>query len=168
MTRRRVPTLAELDITPMMSLVMHLIPMLLLVIQFVSFAGVAAGGPVIPARPAGAPGELTLQEAEVVSVLVTGQGFVVGGAGRAEPRIPCAGTCAADTYDYAGLNAAMVAAKRLHPTETRVVIAPEPAIPYDVLIRVMDATRARRVGATEEPLFPAPLLAAGAAPRGGP
>jgi biopolymer transport protein ExbD len=162
--RRRYPVVAELDLVPMMSVIVHLIPMLMLSVRFVFLAAVPTKGPVIASKPAANEGELAAQQAKVVSVLVARQGFVVGGNDAADPRIPCKGACAPDTYDYAALTSAMVEAKRLHPTETRVVIAPEPDVSYDTLVRVMDATRSRKgAKGTEEPLFPDALLASGAA-----
>lgn len=155
---RRVGDEAELDVIPVMSLIVHLIPMLLLSVRFQSLAQVESTQPLLPSAPAPSAEALAEQAREVVSVRITGEGFVVGGDGAADPRIPCLAPCAPDTYDYESLRRSMIAAKRAHPTETRVVLAPEPSVPYDVLVRVMDATRADG----ERPLFPVPLIAAGA------
>ena len=162
MARRRVQASSELDILPVMSLIVHLIPMLLLSVRFLTLSQVSAQGPVLPSSPAPSREAFEEQEQRVVSVVITPEGFVVGGSGAVDPRIPCVGPCSPDTYDYASLNRAMVAAKRLHPNESRVVLAPAPSVPYDVLVRVMEASRARTDGG--EPLFPAPLIAAGAPP----
>lgn len=160
MARRRVEGTSELDVIPVMSLIVHLIPMLLLSVRFVSLSQIPAQGPVVPASPAPSTEAFAEQDERVVSVVITPKGFIVGGSNSADPRIPCLGECTPDTYDYASLNRAMVSAKRLHPNENRVVLAPEPSIPYDVLVRVMEASRARADGG--EPLFPTPLIAAGA------
>lgn len=160
MASRRVETTSELDVIPVMSLIVHLIPMLLLSVRFVSLSQMSAEGPVVPSSQAPSTDAFAEQEKRVVSVVITPEGFVVGGSDAADPRIPCLGACTPDTYDYASLNRAMVAAKRLHPTENRVVLAPAPTIPYDVLVRVMEASRTRADGG--EPLFPTPLIAAGA------
>lgn len=157
---RRVSDTSELDVIPVMSLIVHLIPMLLLSVRFVSLSQLPVQGPVVPSSPAPSTDELAEQDKRVVSVVITSEGFIVGGSDAADPRIPCLGACKPDTYDYASLNRAMVSAKRLHPTESRVVLAPGPTVPYDVLVRVMEASRARVE--TGEPLFPTPLIAAGA------
>lgn len=159
MARRRVPETPELDVIPVMSLIVHLIPMLLLTVSFLAFAQLRAAGPVIPASPAPSTQAYAEQQREIVSVAIDSEGFRVGGAPELDPRLPCTGACAPDTYDYIGLNAAMIVAKAAHPTETRVVVAPSPDVPYEVLVRVMDATRARRVGIREQPLFPDALIA---------
>lgn len=153
---RRVVEQAELDVIPIMSLIVHLIPMLLLSVRFLNLAQLESGGPLLPSREAPDRDALATQERKIVSVRITEQGFVVGGDGSADPRIPCRGACTPETYDYASLTRAMAAAKRIHPTESRVVLAPDPVVPYDVLIRVMDATRADG----PRPLFPTPLIAA--------
>lgn len=157
---RRVDVSAELDVIPVMSLIVHLIPMLLLSVRFLTLSQIQSEGPLVPTSPAPSNDAYAEQERKLVSVRITPEGFVVGGGDAADPRIPCIGACAPDTYDYASLNQAMVAAKRIHPDETRVVLAPEPSIPYDVLVRVMDATRAR--ARSGEALFPAPLIASAA------
>ncbi len=157
---RRVEASAELDMTPVMSLIVHLIPMLLLGVRFADFAHLPANGPVIPTAEAASRGRFQQQQVNVVSVRITPEGFVVGGVGDLDPVLPCRGGCAVDTYDYASLNRAMLEAKRLHPTEDRVVIAPAADVPFDVVVRVMDATRevsGERTAVVK--LFSQPLLA---------
>jgi biopolymer transport protein ExbD len=157
-SRARTPEGADLDVVPIMSLIMHLIPMLLLSVRFTYLAQLPSGR-VVPSVPAPSGDALAEQEAKVVSVRITAQGFTVGGLGG-DHQIPCtAALCAPDTYDYASLTAAMVEAKRQHPTETRVVVAPGRDTPYEVVIAVMGATRSRGKGAFKEVLFPNALLA---------
>ncbi|MDP2312149.1 MAG: biopolymer transporter ExbD [Pseudomonadota bacterium] len=168
MRRKRLTETAELDIVPVMSLIVHLIPMLLLCVRFSMLAQVPTKGQILPTRPAESLGAYEGQQEKVVSVRVSSQGFVVGGLGDAE-AIPCTATpCTPATYDYASLNAAMVAAKQLHPTESRVVIAPEHEIPYEVVIQVMSATRERLGDRRHAPLFPDARLASDDAPGSAP
>jgi biopolymer transport protein ExbD len=152
--RRRVSIDAELDVIPVMSLIVHLIPMILLSVSFVKVAQLPSDEPVLPSEESASVSAYAEQQERVVSVRITSEGFVVGGGTR-EPRIPCSAACTADTYDYVGLLRALVDAKRLHPTETRVVIAPMPEVTYEVVVRVMAAARGE-----EGRLFPSPLLAA--------
>ncbi len=159
MRRPRLPVGFELDLIPVMSLIVHIVPMLLLGIRFSTVSALPAGGPVLPVEPAPGPTEFQEQEDKVVSVRITSQGFVVGGTPDADPRIPCRGDCALETYDYAALSQAMIAAKARQPTERRVVIVPEPWVPFEVLVRVLDHTRAIGSGSDQRDLFPVPLLA---------
>jgi biopolymer transport protein ExbD len=158
--RARQPTVANVDLTAVLSVVVHLIPMLLLLVRFRQIAQLDASGGVVPALPAPSAVALAEQADRIVSVRITGQGFYVGGAGDTEPFLPCAGTCAAETYDYTRLAQTMLVAKDLHPDERRVVLVPSPEVPYDVVVDVIDAVRARDVGGKEVPLFPVPLIAA--------
>jgi biopolymer transport protein ExbD len=154
--RRRVETGAELDVIPVLSLIVHLIPMLLLSVRFSTLAQLEAGGPLVPRTAPPSPAALVEQERDVVSVRITPEGFLTGGDGAADPRIPCHGACTPETYDYPALAQAMRAAKRLHPSETRVVVVPDGEVPYEVVVRVFEAAR----GDGASPLFPMPMLAA--------
>ena len=158
---KRVAGESELDVTPILSLIVHLIPMILLAVNFRSFAQVAAGGPVLPTEEAPSAGALKQQSRQVVSVRIVPEGFEVGGAGDAASAVPCRGACTVDTYDYVGLRYALRAAKAQHPSETRVVVAPERDVPFAVIVRVMDAARETRdANGVRTPLFPNPMLAA--------
>lgn len=156
-----MPVVASVDLTAVLSVIVHLIPMLLLLVRFRQIAELDASATVIPALPA--PGAVALadQADRVVSVRITAEGFLVGGTGAGEPFVPRAG----EAYDYAGLRLALAQAKELHPQERRVVIVPAGDVPYEVLVDVMDAARSRPVGdGREAELFPVPLVAA---PTGG-
>ncbi len=162
--RARAPTVANVDLTAVLSVVVHLIPMLLLLVRFKQIAQLDVSGSVIPALPSPSAVALADQADRVVSVRITDTGFYVGGAGEAAPFLPCRGPCAPDTYDYAALTQVMLVAKELHPDERRIVIAPGPDVAYDVVVDVIDAVRARKVGEGEKLLFPVPLIAAPEAP----
>jgi len=97
-------------------------------------------------------------------LFIAGVGGVVGGEGsetdgEAEkktksPTIPllttdqaCRDALANNTpppascYDYPKLTAEIVKIKDVFPKETKVIIYAQPDVPYDVLVKVMDATR---------------------------
>ncbi len=157
---KRVEPTFELDVTPILSLIVHLIPMILIAVRFTTMAEVRADGPVLPTTEAPSAEAFSKQTTNVVSVRINDQGFLVTGAGDAEPRVPCKGACAPETYDYAQLNAVLRAAKVLHPDENRVVVAPEGAVPFEVIARAMAAAREdRSAGKPKTPLFSQPLLA---------
>ncbi|MGC4121575.1 MAG: hypothetical protein QM765_44760 [Myxococcales bacterium] len=62
------------------------------------------------------------------------------------------------------LTARLVEVKRAFPSETKVTLVADPAVPYEVLVRTMDACRenpARRGEGRFEPLFYDVSLAAG-------
>lgn len=148
-----------LDLTPILSLIVHLLPMLLILVRFRQLAEIQVSGPVIPTAPAPSEGAFAAQAERVVSVTVTKEGFVVGGAGEGDPRIPCQGTCSPETYDFEALSGVLREAKRLHPEEKRVVIAPAADVPYEIVVGVMDAARSWSEGGEERPLFADAILA---------
>lgn len=162
MKRRRVEASAELDLIPVLSLVVHLVPMLLLAVRFVTLAEHPVDRAPVEATEAPSREKLEAQENERVVVRITAAGFAVRGSGDGEAHIACAGSCAPGEYDYRALGDAMVVAKGLHPQVQQVIVAPDPGVPYAVIIGVMDATRSRRVGDREEVLFPQPVLVTGA------
>jgi len=47
----------------------------------------------------------------------------------------------ASCYDYQRLTVEMIKVKNQFPKETKVIIYAQPDVPYDILVRVMDATR---------------------------
>ena len=156
MKKPRLEVNAILDVTPVMSVIVHLIPMLMLSIRLVTLAELKSPSPVLPTRSAPSEASYAEQQAERVVVGIRPDGFTL--LGSSVGVIPCLGPCTPEAYDYQALNRAMVDAKQTHPQETRVILAPDSEVPYDVVIRAMDAARAR-VG-TDELLFPDALLAA--------
>ncbi|MBM4390147.1 MAG: biopolymer transporter ExbD [Deltaproteobacteria bacterium] len=165
MQRRRVQAAVELDLIPVLSLVVHLVPMLLLSVRFVTLAEHPVDRAPVEATEAPSREKLEAQEEERVVVRITATGFAVRGAGDGEAQIACAGSCTPGDYDYRALGDAMVAAKGLHPRMQQVIVAPDPGVPYAVIIGVMDATRSRRAGDREELLFLHPVLVTGAGER---
>lgn len=160
MARRRDIPAAELDLIPVLSLIVHIVPMLLLNVRFMDLASLQVGGPVLPTLDAPSPQVLEEQEKNVVSVRIEAEGFVVGGL-DGDPRIPCNGICEPKTYDFVALRNAMIRAKQQRPSEQRVVIVPQKNTAFEVLVGVMDACRQ---DADKQPLFTEPLLAAPATP----
>ena len=155
---KRFEVNAELDLIPVLSLIIHIVPMLLVCVRFLTVAQIEASGPVVPIRDAPDAQTLTEQEERVVSVRIGPRGFTVGGAGWADPDIACLGTCSEGGYDYVGLGRALADAHARLPDERRVVIAPSPDTPYEVMVRVLDVAREDPTSGT--PMFPTPLIAA--------
>lgn len=152
--RRGLPrSVPGLDLIPILSLVVHLVPMLLLSVRFLHVTQVDARGPVVSVMDAPDEGSLSEQQSKVVSVEITIEGFWVGGDPTLDPKIPCVGACTPETYDYAGLSRAMVGLKRVHPDERRVVIAPSRDVPFEVVARAMAAARGEKGELFSEPLM---------------
>lgn len=140
--RRKLPaasTVGELNLVPYMDVVVNLILFLMLTSSgFTSFGLLDASAPAVATDSSREP-------ALNLTVTISQRGFSVLTDDAAVP-IPKQ----RDTYDYAGLTAAVAEIKRAHRNETRLIVTAEAGITYDVLVAVMDATRHDANGA----LFP--------------
>lgn len=163
-SRRRTQPDFDLDLVPILSLIVHLLPMLLLIVRFVTLAEHPVSQPPAKATEAPSREKVEAQESERVIVRATGQGFSVSGAEAGEVSLPCRSTdCAPETYDFDGLQAALRAARTLHPTLQDVLVVPDPQVPYAVIIGVFDVARGKK---GETPIFANPVLVVGAPERG--
>jgi biopolymer transport protein ExbD len=189
MARKRVRAKEadELNLIPIMNLVTILIPFLLMAASFISLAVIDTTLPAI--------GDPTPQEEEPdkpplnLSVVITDSGFTVLGAiehilhpegvpekpepvegQKPEPTIPCVidGCVSPDDYDYKELVRLLNLIKDDYLEDENVILVPEASVPYEVMIRTMDATREdleRDPESTEEgahDLFPFVVIAGGA------
>lgn len=162
--RRRTDASFDLDLVPILSLIVHLLPMLLLVVRFVSLSEHPVSQP--PARATEAPSreKLDAQEKERVVVRIGATGFVVTGAGEGDLPIPCTPQpCAANTYNYAALRDALSRASGNHPGLNQVLVVPEANVTYAAIIGVFDVARGKK---DEKPLFSDPVLVTGAKAQG--
>jgi biopolymer transport protein ExbD len=163
---KRVPPPSDLDLLPVMNLVTILIPMLLMGVTAVHLGVVDSTLPAISPRPDDAPPSLQL------TVAITDQGLgLKSAAGGLEAnqdlQLPCqAQPCGVDGYDYGGLTDALARIKDDHPDESSLILLPEARVPYEVLVKVMDAAREDSNQPTDqgEPrsLFPLVVMAGGA------
>ncbi len=161
MARARTPKDASLELMPVMNLVTILIPLLLVGAQVINLSVIDSTMPAIHVD--GDTPEPSLQ----LTVAVTDEGLAVKGDGEVLPDSgamdlpcgisPCQGVQA---YDYDGLTELLGRVKDHHPDEETVILLPEERVPYEVLIRVMDA--AREDAGADRPLFPQVVMAGGA------
>ena len=135
----------ELNIIPYLDILMNLILFMLLSINGLAAFGIvnvsapSYGGPSTTV----APQENAEQPRLVLSVLISKKGHFINSENAilgqdGAPSVPLLGDGA---YDYASLNAQMVKIKSAFPSETKVIVAADPEIPYDALIQTMDALR---------------------------
>ena len=185
-TRNRLPPVDELNLIPIMNLVSILIPFLLMAAQFVNLAVIDSTLPAI------GPPTVVEQDPDekpplVLSVLITRRGLTVAGAdailseqlgeaavpaeGEEEergptipcPEDPCAGI---DSYDYGELTRILSLIKDEYPDDQNVILVPDTRIIYEVIVKVMDASRedSQNVDAQGKAreLFPFVVIAGGA------
>jgi len=146
----------ELDLVPIMNLVTILIPFLLIASSFASLAVINSTLPAIGPAPEPSP-ETDLN----LKVRIDGYGIhVQGDDARLEGGrvLGCRGACAGpESYDLAGLTSLLGELKAEHADAESVVLVPDGAVSYDVLVATMDATRADG----DDVLFPQMVIAGG-------
>lgn len=148
----------ELNIVPYLDIMMNLIMFMLL-----SMTGLVSYGILNVAAPKYAPPSASASQSDsendkpklLLTVLVSEKGFFVAGTGAVLPGSepdaapqgegtegnPTVPKNAKGDYDYAGLTARMLEIKKAFPEESKVILGADPKIPYDVLIKTMDAVR---------------------------
>lgn len=145
----------DLDMTPMMNMLIILISFLVTMVVFTQLAVIrfnlppqsGGGGQDAAAAPDSAKGPSV-----DITVVISENGFQIIGEGRKLDPIPKG----AKDYDYARLGAFMRRLKEEYPAAEDVVLLIDSAIVYQDIISAMDVVRENR--------FPNILLSGGVAP----
>ena len=141
----------ELNIVPYLDIMMNLIMfMLLSMTGLISFGVLNVSAPKYSqgAPVAVNPGEENNPKL-LLSVLVSDKGFFIAGMGgvlgsegtndqSGAPTIP---KKANGDYDYGALTGKMADIKKAFPEESKAILGADAKIPYEVLVRTMDAVR---------------------------
>lgn len=163
--------LEHANITPMMNLMVVLIPLLLSSAEFVRLGVIELN---LPPAAKGTEGKMLsgLPQESVkkldLAVTVTDRGFfisssmaVLSGLKKNEPSIPLVN----NNYDFETLTRKLYEIKQKatgkFPDTEQIVIMAEPEIDYQTLISTMDATRSIVVNGRRDRLFPDVSLSAG-------
>ena len=133
--RHRHHEVAEMNITAFMNLMVILVPFLLITAVFSRIAILELTLPNPDAKGDGQDQQLQLE------VIVRADRLEVADRGAAAVVIPKTGA----GHDVARLSKVLKEVKALVPDKTDVAILLEPDIPYDELIRIMDAVRVAQV-----------------------
>jgi biopolymer transport protein ExbD len=155
-----------LDVTAFINLIVVLVPFLLSTAVFTRLSVLDLA---LPAQSTGALEKLTAEKLNL-EVVIRADAIEVGDRiGGLIQRIP---KTAAGAYDVAALGVLAKGIKERFPDKSDATVLPEPNVPYEVLVQVMDALRAgRQVQGTkvvDVALFPdisigdAPIRTAGA------
>ena len=157
----------DLNLIPIMNLVLMLIPAILITAAFVEITVINVSAPQIgggaPQEPQEKPDKPPLN----LTIVLTDQGFTIAGAGgvlgqeqedpnaQKGPTIPMTSD---GKYDWPALTKKLVEIKDAFPEETKVIINAEPDIKYEFLVGTMDASRET---SDHRELFPDVVLSAG-------
>ncbi len=150
---------AGLDVTAFINLIVVLVPFLL---STTVFSRIAVMELSLPAQASGALEQLSAEKLQL-EVVVRDEaievGDRIGGLIQSIPKTPTG-------HDIHALGETMKVIKLRFPEKTDATVLPEPGIPYDTLIKVMDAVRAGRQvqGAAVVPVDLFPDISIGDAP----
>jgi biopolymer transport protein ExbD len=133
---RREP--AGLDVTAFINLIVVLVPFLLSTAVFTRLSVLDLA---LPAQSTGALEQLSVEKLNLEVVIRADAievGDRIGGLIQKIPKAP------SGHYDVAALGTLARAIKEKFPDKTDVTVLPEPNVPYDALVQVMDALRTGR------------------------
>lgn len=131
---RREPT--GLDVTAFINLIVVLVPFLLSTAVFTRLSVLDLA---LPAQSTGALEQLSADKLNL-EIVIRGDAIEVGDRiGGLIQRIP---RTQAGHYDIVALATLARVVKEKFPDKTDATVLPEPNVPYDVLVQVMDALRA--------------------------
>lgn len=165
----------QTNITPMMNLMVVLIPLLLTSAEFVKLGVIELNLPPASRGPAGEELEATPREDIKkldLTVTVTDRGFfissslaVLGGDIEDEPTIPVVRQDGTIQYNFELLSQKLYEIKQAaagrFPDTDQIILLAEPDINYQIIISTMDASRSIRINGRLERLFPEVALSAG-------
>lgn len=142
----------ELNIVPYLDILMNLIIFMLLSMTGLATFGILnVSAPNYGGAAAAAPSE-TENKSLLLTVAISKKGHFIAATGAVipgiaegtgaptgqEPTIPRKADAA---YDYASLNEKMKEIKAIFPNESKIIIAADMDVPFEVLIGTMDACR---------------------------
>ncbi len=165
----------DTNVTPMMNLMVVLIPLLLTSAEFVKLGVIELNLP--PAAQGQTALDMQAMPVEEtkkldLTVTITDQGFfissslaVLSGDREGAPTIPLIEDEGSMIYDFDKLSERLLeikqAAQGKFPDTDQIILLAEPDINYQTVVSTMDASRSIRVEGSLVPLFPEVALSAG-------
>ena len=160
----------DLDVTPFLNILFMLILSILAMTSWTQLAMLNVAAPQIGGGGGGSGGGAPSDEATALNltVFVLKDGINIGASGatldgssEARPGqtlIPVVAKNGLPAYDYKNLQDRLIEIKKSFTNEESMIISADGSVPYDVVIKVMDAARRSPDGRL---LFPAVAFAAG-------
>lgn len=168
--RTIAPENIEINMTPVMNLMVVLIPLLLTSAQFIKIGVIDLNlPPAVGARGSAVEAPKEAEKKLDLAVTITDKGFFISsslailqGVKQGAPSVPNSNI---GEYDYEALSKLLFDIKKkaigIFPDTEKIVIQAEPDINYQVLVSTMDAARSYIVDERLYSLFPEVSLAAG-------
>ena len=147
--------LGEINLVPYMDIVTNIIIFLLAVSATqVPLGNVNTSAPTLSAG-GGAAIEQPKEQPLNLTITVAANGFVLAGSGAVLPTLP---KLPDGQYDYQALTKTLADVKKDNQQETRATFNADAYVPYDTVVKTLDAMREDEAG---KPLFPDIVFAAG-------
>ncbi len=129
----------DIDVTPLMNMMVILIPFLISMAVFTQIAAINFSLPPAMAEGEAPAGEEPKEEAGKldISIAITDKGFTITGTGQVMPTIPKKD----NKYDLEALNKIVRAIKMQYPNQEDVVLIIEQDVYYEDIVNVMDVCR---------------------------
>jgi biopolymer transport protein ExbD len=142
-TRKELEEVEDINMTPIMSLFVILIPFLLLAAVFVKVSIISSPFP----KLGGASSQKQDKTLFVLDIKIKMKGIEITTTGNKRRRKKTHKIPKLDgEYQYDKVHALMVQVKRYFPKEYRMNLFPDGKVPYDAIIQLMDATRKVKKG----------------------
>lgn len=164
----------EINIMPLMNIIMLLIPFLIMSAEFIRLGVINVSAPKMnTGEPQQSEPEKDKKKPLNLTISVTSRGFTLITRGSKisqgcdmspqamqdpQKKLPTIRKIE-EKYDYKQLQECLHKIKKLFPDERRVIIMSEPKIQYNVVVEIMDHSREKDVGKSD--LFPEVVLSAG-------
>jgi len=175
------PASTDANITPMMNLMVVLIPLLLSTAEFVRLGIIEINLPPAAAESGAEGAAVPAMPKLDLAVTITDRGFfissamsVLSGERSGEPTLPLIRDEEDSlVYDYRGLSEKLLEIKKKVreaiqsdrlaglADSSRIILTAEPSVVYQTVISTMDAARSIRINATDVSLFPDVSLSPG-------
>jgi biopolymer transport protein ExbD len=167
--KRIIETMGDLDLAPIMNLMVTLIPMLLISAAFLELVIVETSLPVYGQTEQVKPQEKLEKPKLGLTLLIKEDGFSLGGQGGmlnigdGRSTIP---KLTDNTYDYITLTNVLYKIKEQYPDEWSIIIVPEFSSTFEVIVGAMDASREATIFddnnvASKKVLFPNVIIGGG-------
>ncbi len=167
---REIETIEEINIMPLMNIIMLLIPFLIMSTEFVKIGVINVSAPSTCAS-CGNPTEPTIRPPAPLNLTLnlTPQGVTLLTRGARIPQgcdlTPKGITAHSEALTFpnyrpqqaSALRACLLKIKALFPQEDKIIVMADPSIPYHKIIELMDISRE----ANNKALFPHVMLSAG-------
>jgi len=129
----------ELELVPFIDIMAVLLVFLLMTAVILQTSIIEINLPTAAGAGEGTELEEEKKQQLNLTVIITDQGFIVGGSGAILPPIPKRG----GEYNWDGLSGQLEQIKEEFPSQTSVIIAAEQQIMYEDIIKTMDCCLAK-------------------------